>query len=148
MARQSAGAGLKEERWSQRFTTGSSCPPVVLIAESVIQPGNEPSFGKFLDLAMFVIPRGQKRTEKEYRTLFEEAGFRLTQIAPTKAEVGVVEEGMIGVSKSWGRDYLVDTSGSFLHFPNDLFRLLRAGEYYLDLFRFGFGEIRSQLLLR
>jgi hypothetical protein len=63
----------------------------VLVIESVIPPGNEPSFGKLLDLAMLVIPGGQERTEDEYRKLYEAAGFRLTGIFPTKAEVGVIE---------------------------------------------------------
>lgn len=63
----------------------------LLLVESVIPPGNEPSFGKLLDLAMLVIPGGEERTEEEYRTLYEAAGFRLTRIVPTEAEVGVIE---------------------------------------------------------
>jgi len=57
----------------------------LLIVESVIPPGNEPFMGKFLDLTMLVIPGGKERTEAEYRTLFESAGFRLTRIVPTAA---------------------------------------------------------------
>jgi len=63
----------------------------LLVVESVIPPGNEPSFGKLLDLAMLVIPGGEERTEDEYRKLYESAGFRLTQIVATKAEVCVIE---------------------------------------------------------
>jgi hypothetical protein len=63
----------------------------LLVVESVIPPGNEPSFGKLLDLAMLVIPGGEERTEQEYRRLYEAAGFRLTRIVPTKAEVSVIE---------------------------------------------------------
>ena len=44
--------------------------------------GNEPSFGKLLDLDMLVIPGGKERTEEEYRRLFA-AGFRLTRVIPT-----------------------------------------------------------------
>lgn len=61
----------------------------LLVVESVI--GSESSFGKLLDLAMLVIPGGAERTEEEYRSLFGVAGFRLTRIVATKAEVCVVE---------------------------------------------------------
>ncbi len=61
------------------------------VVECVLLPGNEPSFGKLLDLAMLLIPGGQERTEQEYRRLFEAAGFRLTRIIPTQAEVSVTE---------------------------------------------------------
>jgi hypothetical protein len=63
----------------------------LLVVESVIPPGNEPSFGKLLDLAMLAIPGGQERTEDEYRRLFEAAGFRLARSVLTKAEVSVIE---------------------------------------------------------
>ena len=59
----------------------------LLLVEGVIPPGNEPSFGKLLDLTMFVIPGGKERTEDEYRKLFAGCGFTLTRIVPTKAEV-------------------------------------------------------------
>ncbi len=61
----------------------------LLVVESVI--GSEPSFGKLLDLAMLVIPGGAERTAEEYKKLYELAGFRLTRIVPTKAEVCVIE---------------------------------------------------------
>ncbi len=63
----------------------------LLVVESVIPPGNEPFFGKLLDVTMLVIPGGQERTEEEYRTLFGKAGFRLSRIVPTQAEVSVIE---------------------------------------------------------
>jgi hypothetical protein len=63
----------------------------LLMVESVIPPGNEPSFSKLLDLTMMVIPGGLERTEEEYRKLFEDAGFQLTRILPTSAEVSVIE---------------------------------------------------------
>ena len=37
-----------------------------------------------------VLPGGKERTEPEYRTLFAAAGFRLTDIVPTPAEVSVI----------------------------------------------------------
>jgi ubiquinone/menaquinone biosynthesis C-methylase UbiE len=63
----------------------------VLVVESVIPPGNDPAFGKLLDLAMLVIPGGEERTQEEYQKLYEAAGFRLTRIVPTEAEVSVIE---------------------------------------------------------
>jgi hypothetical protein len=63
----------------------------LLVVESVIPPGNEPFMGKFLDLTMLLIPGGKERTEAEYRTLFESAGFHLTRIVPTATEVSVIE---------------------------------------------------------
>jgi hypothetical protein len=63
----------------------------LLVVESVIPPGNEPSFGKLLDLTMLVIPGGQERTEDEYRMLYKSAGFHLTRIVATTTEVSVIE---------------------------------------------------------
>lgn len=63
----------------------------LLVVESVIPPGNDPFFGKLLDLTMLLIPGGQERTEEEYRDLFAKAGFQLARIVPTTTEVSVIE---------------------------------------------------------
>ena len=63
----------------------------LLLVESVIPPGNDPFMGKFLDLTMMLIPGGKERTEGEYRTLYDKAGFDLVRIVPTSTEVSVVE---------------------------------------------------------
>jgi len=63
----------------------------LLVVESVIPPGNEPSFAKLLDLVMMAIPGGEERTEDEYRQLYAAGGFQLTRIVLTKAEVSVIE---------------------------------------------------------
>ncbi len=63
----------------------------LLLVESVIPPGNDPSFGKLLDLVMLAVPGGKERTEQEYRELYQAAGFRLSRIVPTVAEVSVIE---------------------------------------------------------
>lgn len=63
----------------------------LLVVESVLPPGNEPSFGKLLDLTMLVIPGGEERTHEEYNALFRAAGFRLARVVPTSAEVYVLE---------------------------------------------------------
>lgn len=63
----------------------------LLVVESVIPPGNERFAGKLLDLVMLLIPGGKERTEDEYRTLFDQAGFELVQVTPTASEVSIVE---------------------------------------------------------
>ncbi len=63
----------------------------LLMVELVIPPGNEPSFGKWLDLHMLAIRGGRERTEAEYGALFRAAGFELTRVIPTAAGPSVVE---------------------------------------------------------
>jgi O-methyltransferase len=63
----------------------------VILLEAVIPPGNEPGFGKILDLEMLVIPGGKERTEEEFRALFAAADFELTRIAATRSPLSVVE---------------------------------------------------------
>ena len=63
----------------------------LLLVESVIPVGNDPSFGKLLDLNMLVMPGGAERTEQEYRQLLQGADFELARIVPTRADVDVIE---------------------------------------------------------
>lgn len=64
----------------------------VLVIESVISPGNDPSLGKLLDLEMLAIAEGgMERTEQEFAALFEATGFELTRVVRTQAEPCVVE---------------------------------------------------------
>ncbi len=63
----------------------------LLLLEAVIPPGNEPSFGKLIDLNMLVSPGGQERTEAEYRALCRVAGFTLTRVIPTSSPRSVIE---------------------------------------------------------
>jgi hypothetical protein len=62
----------------------------ILVVETVIPPGNEPNFGKWLDLMMLLVD-GRERTEVDYRRLFSEAGLNLNRIVPTTAGVSVIE---------------------------------------------------------
>jgi O-methyltransferase domain/Dimerisation domain len=63
----------------------------LLVVELVVPPGNEPSFGKWLDLHMLAIPGGRERTAGEYDALFRAAGFALGRVVPTPAGPSVVE---------------------------------------------------------
>src|SRR5262245_20073046 len=62
----------------------------LLIIEMVIQPGNELSFGKLVDLDRW-LTGGVERAEAEYRTLLAEAGFRLEKTIPTSSPVSIIE---------------------------------------------------------
>jgi SAM-dependent methyltransferase len=63
----------------------------ILVVESVVPPGNEPFFGKDLDLTMLVLPGGLERTEAEYRQLFAGAGLKLARIVKSPTEMCVLE---------------------------------------------------------
>lgn len=63
----------------------------LLVIDSVIQPGNDFSSGKFLDLQMLIFPGGCERTEKQFRDLLAAAGWQLRRIIPTAAADSIVE---------------------------------------------------------
>lgn len=64
----------------------------ILLVERLIPPGNEPFWGKFLDIHMLIgISGGRERTKMEYQALFEASGFKLTKIITTKSNVSVIE---------------------------------------------------------
>jgi hypothetical protein len=63
----------------------------VLVVEMVVPEGNEPSPAKLLDLQMLQYLPGCERTEKEYRQLFDNAGFKLTRVIPTMSPFSILE---------------------------------------------------------
>jgi hypothetical protein len=63
----------------------------LLIVEAVLQPGRATSLSKFVDLNMLVMTGGRERTEPEFRALLASAGFKVTRIVPTHAEVSIIE---------------------------------------------------------
>jgi len=58
----------------------------VLVAETVIEPGNEPNGAKWLDLLMLVLAGGRERMEEQWRSLLEAAGLE-----PVAIEDGLIE---------------------------------------------------------
>lgn len=62
----------------------------VLVVDNVIAPGNDPSWGKLLDIQMLIIG-GRERTKKEFASMFAEAGLKLTRVVPTKGPLSIVE---------------------------------------------------------
>jgi len=71
-------------------TIGNCAPPHarVLIIDAVLAPGNEPHGAKWLDVLMLALLGGRERSEPEWRTLVEGAGFR----------IDVIEDGLIQAS--------------------------------------------------
>ena len=63
----------------------------LLLLEMVVPEGNEPHPSKVIDLEMLTLPGGLERTADEYAKLFEQAGFRLNKIVPTKSPFSVIE---------------------------------------------------------
>ena len=63
----------------------------LLVVELVLPPGEEPFFGKWLDLHMLVMAGGRERTAAEYDALFRAAGFALARVVPTPPGPSVVE---------------------------------------------------------
>jgi O-methyltransferase domain/Dimerisation domain len=63
----------------------------LILLEMVLPPGNEFSPSKLIDIEMLLMTGGRERTAQEFRDLLARAGFRLTQIVPTKSPYCVVE---------------------------------------------------------
>jgi hypothetical protein len=63
----------------------------VVLLEAVIPPGNQPDFGKLIDLEMLLMPGGRERTADEFESLFSRAGFTLARIVPTESPLSVIE---------------------------------------------------------
>jgi len=64
----------------------------LILVDYVLRPGDEPDFGKFVDLEMLVLTAGgRERAEPDFRDLLAKAGFELTQIVPTATPKSVIE---------------------------------------------------------
>jgi len=63
----------------------------LLIAEMVLPNSRPDPFGTFVDLEMLVNVTGRERTEQQYRTLFEQSGFKLKRVVPTKSLSNIIE---------------------------------------------------------
>jgi O-methyltransferase domain len=58
----------------------------LLIIDAVVQPGNEPAGGKWLDLLMLALLAGKERTEAQWRELLATGGFE-----PVRFHEGLIE---------------------------------------------------------
>lgn len=63
----------------------------LLIVDTVIPPGNDPHWGKLLDLNMMVLTGGLERTEKQFGELLAKSGFELVRVVPTACPLSIVE---------------------------------------------------------
>jgi hypothetical protein len=63
----------------------------VILLEAVIPPGNQPDFGKLIDIEMLLMPGGRERTADEFASLFARGGFTLARIVPTESPLSVIE---------------------------------------------------------
>ena len=63
----------------------------LLLLESVVPTGNTPHVSKTLDLDMMIFVGGRERTEREFVTLIDRAGFRMTRVVPTISTISLIE---------------------------------------------------------
>jgi hypothetical protein len=63
----------------------------LLVVDRVIGPPNQHDDKKFFDIAMMMWPGGRERSEAEFRTLFQSAGFRVDRIISTPGPHSIVE---------------------------------------------------------
>jgi O-methyltransferase domain len=68
-------------------TVRASAGERLVLIEAVIEPGNDPSGAKWLDLLMLVIAGGRERTVQQWRELLESAGWEPVRFH----ESGVIE---------------------------------------------------------
>jgi trans-aconitate methyltransferase len=63
----------------------------VLVAETIMRPGDAPDPMKFIDAIMLVVTGGTERTEKEYAGLFADAGLSLDRVHATSRPISLLE---------------------------------------------------------
>ncbi|GAC1425956.1 MAG: methyltransferase [Burkholderiaceae bacterium] len=63
----------------------------LLLIEMVVPGDNRPDFAQAMDLNMLAILGGRERTEAEYFTLLEAAGFKLQRVIATRSPFSVIE---------------------------------------------------------
>lgn len=63
----------------------------LLIIESIIPSGNEFSIAKLLDLEVLLMGGGKERTVEEFNNLFQNSGFKLSNIVPTEESISIIE---------------------------------------------------------
>ena len=63
----------------------------LLVIDIVDADNNRPKSAAFGDLNLLLLFGGRQRTESEFGTLFEAAGFKITSILPTQSHFKIVE---------------------------------------------------------
>ncbi len=63
----------------------------LLLVEAVIPEHDRGFLGKWIDMEMLIGIAARERTAAEYRKLYQEAGFRLTNVVPTASPFSLVQ---------------------------------------------------------
>jgi len=63
----------------------------LLLAEAVVPESGDPHFSKFFDLIMLTMTGGRERTETEWRSLLQKAGYKIERILPTESFLSIIE---------------------------------------------------------
>lgn len=64
----------------------------LLLIEMIMPAGNEPFVGKLIDIeSLLLTPGGRERTEAQYNSLLEAAGFKIAKIIPTQTANSIIE---------------------------------------------------------
>lgn len=63
----------------------------VLVVDNVVPPGNDPHWGKQLDINMLVLTGGRERTVADFKQLFDRSGLKLKKVHPTACPLSIVE---------------------------------------------------------
>jgi len=63
----------------------------LVVVDKLIQPGNDYSPSKFLDLQMLIFHGGCERTEQQFRELFAASGWRFTRLIRTAGPDWIME---------------------------------------------------------
>jgi hypothetical protein len=63
----------------------------VLVAETIVPPGDGPESIKLVDANMLVVTGGVERTETQYAELFAASGLRLERVIPTAQPISILE---------------------------------------------------------
>jgi hypothetical protein len=75
----------------QNVRAAAAVGTTVLLIETVLPEHNREFSGNWMDLGMLLIQDGRERTAAEYRHLFEQAGFRMTQVVHTTSSLSLVK---------------------------------------------------------
>ncbi len=63
----------------------------VLVAETLVPPGDEPNQIKGIDVVMLAVTGGLERTEAQYKNLFDASGLRLERVIQTRGPISILE---------------------------------------------------------
>lgn len=63
----------------------------LLLAETVLPPGNTFSVAKLLDLEVLLMGGGRERSREEFEQLLKKSAFRLSRIIETEVDIAIIE---------------------------------------------------------